>query len=75
MPCQEDTVLQRGGFQRHYHCFGCGAGGDVFKFLMQIEGLSFIEAVKELAGTAGVELEERDISQPVAIHPQTSHAI
>ena len=45
-----------------YHCFGCGVGGDVFKFLMQIEGLSFIEAVKELAGVAGVELEERDIS-------------
>ena len=43
---------------------------------MQIEGLSFIEAVKELAGTAGVELEERDISPSrVAIHPQTSHAI
>ena len=45
-----------------YHCFGCGAGGDVFKFLMQMEGLSFVEAVKELAGPAGVTIEERELT-------------
>jgi len=46
-----------------FHCFGCQASGDVFKFLMQIEGLSFIEAVKELAGPAGVTIEERELSE------------
>ncbi|HYM18398.1 MAG TPA: DNA primase [Micropepsaceae bacterium] len=42
--------------RRHYHCFGCGAGGDAFKWLMETEGLSFPEAVQKLAGEAGVEL-------------------
>jgi len=45
-----------------YHCFGCQAGGDAFKFLMTIEGLSFVEAVKELAGPAGVEIAERELT-------------
>ncbi len=39
-----------------YYCFGCGARGNAITFLMQIEGLSFIEAVRELADQAGVEL-------------------
>src|SRR5262245_32445438 len=42
--------------RRHYHCFGCGAGGDAFKWLQETEGLSFPEAVQRLAGEAGVEL-------------------
>jgi DNA primase len=42
--------------RRHYHCFGCGAGGDAFKWLTETEGLSFPEAVEKLAGEAGVEL-------------------
>ena len=45
-----------------YHCFGCGEGGDAFKFLMQHKGMSFVEAVKELAVPAGVELEERKLT-------------
>lgn len=45
-----------------YHCFGCQAGGDVFKFLMTLEGLSFVEAVKELATAAGIPIEERELS-------------
>ena len=45
-----------------FHCFGCQAGGDAFKFLMMIEGLSFIEAVKELAGPAGIEIAERELT-------------
>jgi DNA primase len=45
-----------------YHCFGCGAGGDCFRFLMEIEGLSFIEAIKELAEGAGVPIDERELS-------------
>jgi DNA primase len=46
-----------------YHCFGCQAGGDVFRFLMTLEGLSFVEAVKELATAAGITVEERELSQ------------
>ncbi|MCA9489107.1 MAG: DNA primase, partial [Myxococcales bacterium] len=45
-----------------YHCFGCQAGGDVFRFLMTIEGLSFVEAVKELAAPVGLEVEERELT-------------
>lgn len=39
-----------------YHCFGCGAGGDVFEFLMQIDQLTFVEAVQQLAERAGLTL-------------------
>ncbi len=40
-----------------YHCFGCHAHGDVFKFLQEYEHLEFIEAVKRLAERAGIPLE------------------
>jgi DNA primase len=42
--------------RRNYKCFGCGEGGSAFKWLMDIEGLSFREAVEKLAGEAAVEL-------------------
>ncbi len=45
-----------------YHCFGCGEGGDVFKFVMKVQGLGFMETVRELAGPAGVAVEERELS-------------
>ena len=41
-----------------YHCFGCGASGDVFRFLEQHGGLSFAEAVRRLAERAGVPIQE-----------------
>ncbi|MDO4473431.1 MAG: DNA primase [Eubacteriales bacterium] len=46
-----------------YYCFGCGAGGNVFTFLMEYENYSFAEAVKVLADRAGVELPEGDYSK------------
>jgi len=42
-----------------YKCFGCGAGGDVIKFLMEIEGIEFREALERLAEKAGVKLVSR----------------
>ncbi|NLK60410.1 MAG: DNA primase, partial [Treponema sp.] len=39
-----------------YHCFGCGEGGGVIKFVMEMEKLSFVEAVETLAKKAGVEV-------------------
>ena len=45
-----------------FHCFGCGTGGDVFAFLMQLEGLDFPEAVRRLAAEANVSLPDRDES-------------
>ncbi|WP_216830040.1 DNA primase [Alkalihalobacterium elongatum] len=39
-----------------YHCFGCGAGGNVFSFLMELEGLSFVESVVKLGEKTNVEL-------------------
>ncbi len=51
------TVNEDKGF---FHCFGCGAHGDVIGFLMRDEGLSFPEAVERLAGDAGLALPARD---------------
>ncbi|HSG50390.1 MAG TPA: DNA primase [Longimicrobiales bacterium] len=41
-----------------YHCFGCGASGDVFNFVRERLGMDFVEAVKHVAGRAGVEVRE-----------------
>ncbi|HCR86299.1 MAG TPA: DNA primase, partial [Alphaproteobacteria bacterium] len=43
-----------------YHCFGCGAHGNAISFLMEHKGYSFPEAIKELAGLAGMELPKQD---------------
>src|SRR3954454_3116893 len=40
-----------------FHCFGCGAGGNVFSFLMELEGISFLEAAVKLAEKANVDLQ------------------
>jgi DNA primase len=42
--------------KQFYHCFGCGAGGNVISFLIEFNHLSFIEAIEELATFAGVEI-------------------
>lgn len=45
-----------------FHCFGCGVGGNVFSFVMRMEGLSFPDSVRFLARRVGVEIEERPLS-------------
>src|ERR1700722_12252932 len=59
------SVVEDKGF---YHCFGCGAHGDVISFTMQTGSLSFPEAVEALAREAGLEVpkatpEERERAQ------------
>ena len=49
--------------KQFYHCFGCGAHGDVISWMTEQRGLSFIDAIKELAAEAGMEVPAPD---PVA---------
>ncbi len=55
-----------------FHCFGCGAGGNAFSFVMKVEGISFPEAVKLLARKAGIEIEERQLT-PAEKKSQDEH--
>lgn len=43
-----------------FHCFGCNEGGDMFSFIQKYEGLEFPEALRLLAGKAGVSIEKHD---------------
>jgi DNA primase len=45
-----------------YHCFGCGAGGNVIGFLMKVDGLTFPEAIKTLAQRFGINLPTRELT-------------
>ena len=45
--------------RQFYHCFGCGVGGNAFKFIQEIDRVTFVEAVKFLAERTGVALPER----------------
>ncbi|MFH0908981.1 MAG: DNA primase [bacterium] len=46
-----------------FHCFGCGAGGDVFKFIMQYENVDFGTAMRMLAQRAGVRIELDEVNE------------
>ncbi|OYT88392.1 MAG: DNA primase [Burkholderiales bacterium PBB6] len=45
-----------------YHCFGCGVHGDAIRFLTEHHGMSFVEAVRDLAQSTGLQVPEEDIS-------------
>lgn len=49
--------------KQFYHCFGCGAHGTAISFLMEYSGLGFIDAIKDLAGRAGMQLPEQQHRQ------------
>lgn len=51
------------GAKQMYHCFGCGAGGNVYTFVMNYENYTFPEAVKMLAARAGVSLPEAEYDE------------
>ena len=55
------TVSQQ---RQRYHCFGCGKGGDVFKFMMEIEGIDFPNAIHMLASRCGVIVPEKPAASP-----------
>jgi DNA primase len=48
--------------KQFYHCFGCGVNGNAIGFLMEHAGMSFVEAVKDLAGQVGLQVPEDDAS-------------
>jgi len=50
--------------RQRYHCFGCGKGGDVFKFIMEIEGVDFPNAVHLLASRCGVIIPDQTAATP-----------
>lgn len=56
------TVVDAKGF---WHCFGCGANGDAFEWLMRADGLTFVEAVEDLAVRAGMTPDRKGRKKPL----------
>ena len=54
--------------KQFYHCFGCGEHGSAISFLIEYEGLSFIEAVNELANTIGLKVPNEEFSEKININ-------
>ena len=50
--------------KQFYHCFGCGAHGTAVGFVMEYQGIGFVDAVKELASRAGMQVPESDGFRP-----------
>ena len=53
--------------QQFYHCFGCNAGGDVFKFIQSVERITFPESLKFLAEKYGIPMPKADFSKELGI--------
>ena len=58
-----------------FHCFGCGAGGDVFTFVMKEENISFPEALKLLANKLNIPIPEREKTPEEMARDQEANAI
>lgn len=58
-----------------YHCFGCGRDGDIFSFVMEKDGLSFSEALDELARYAGIERTPRHSDDPLKKYYDLNEAV
>ena len=58
-----------------FHCFGCGAGGDIFGFIMKYENLNFQEAIKMLAKKAGIKLSEYRFEADISEKKEKLYAI
>lgn len=59
--------------KQFYHCFGCGAHGTAVSFLMEYQGLGYVEAIKELASRAGMTVpDDRQSSGAAALEPKLS---
>ncbi len=58
-----------------YKCFGCGEGGDPVKFLMQLEQLSFPDAIRWIAGKYNLKLEEKEVSAEVRAEIQEKDSL
>jgi len=61
------SVNQPGQF---FYCFGCRKSGDVFDFVSSIEGISFKEALKQLADRAGIQVDVRPVLGRAALRRQ-----
>ena len=61
-----------------FHCFGCGKGGNVFRFLMEMDGVTFPEAVRALADKVGIQVEthasDEDKSENEALFQEIGRA-
>jgi len=55
-----------------YHCFGCGASGDIFRFLTELDGISFFDAVEQLAALAGLPLPRQEEGQAEIMQERAS---
>lgn len=58
-----------------YKCFGCGEAGDPIKFLMTIDQLSFVDAIRKIAARYNIKLEEKEVSQEVKEERQEKEAL
>lgn len=58
-----------------YKCFGCGKGGDAVDFLMELEQMDFVEAIRYLAKKYGIQIEETEVSQEVRQEQQQQESL
>ena len=61
--------------KQFYHCFGCGKSGDVFKFIEEYRGVSFMDAVQIVADRAGFQLEKKHSRKELSTHTHPHQAL